>query len=131
MCPSLSRLGPRSFCYHDHSDSPSSPSLCPCRTYKGRAYVFGVTPFYKVNIAYILKVDWANLAAIDLSQAKTLEGRKSLVKQVHDAIKNDGFLFVVNHGVKPEQVSFNCSVLEPSEMTTFRFLGCSTSLITP
>ncbi|KAF5363258.1 hypothetical protein D9756_000220 [Leucocoprinus leucothites] len=51
------------------------------------------------------ELDWANLAAIDLSKASTPEGRKGLVKQVHDAIKNDGFLFVVNHGVKPEQIS--------------------------
>ncbi|KXN92322.1 hypothetical protein AN958_08553 [Leucoagaricus sp. SymC.cos] len=50
-------------------------------------------------------LDWADLAAIDLSKAKTFEGRKSLVKQVHDAIKNDGFLFVVNHGATPEQIS--------------------------
>jgi isopenicillin N synthase-like dioxygenase len=50
------------------------------------------------------KVEWADLKAIDLSKAKTLEGRKGLVKQVHDAMKNDGFLFVTNHSVTPEQV---------------------------
>ncbi|KAJ3566782.1 hypothetical protein NP233_g6790 [Leucocoprinus birnbaumii] len=51
------------------------------------------------------ELDWANLAAIDLSIAKTHEGRKSLVKQVHDAIKNDGFLYVVNHGVDSETIT--------------------------
>lgn len=50
-------------------------------------------------------MDWAELAAIDLSKAQTYEGRKSLVKQVHDSMKNDGFLFVVNHGATPEQVN--------------------------
>jgi len=53
----------------------------------------------------ILAVDWANLAVIDLSKATTLEGRKALVKQVHGAIKDDGFLYIINHGIKPEQVS--------------------------
>lgn len=50
------------------------------------------------------QVDWANLAAVDLSKATTYEGRKGLVKQVHDAIKDDGFLFVTNHSATPEQV---------------------------
>ena len=53
----------------------------------------------------ILAVDWANLAVIDLSKATTFEGRKTLVEQVHDAIKNDGFLYIINHGIEPEQVS--------------------------
>lgn len=57
------------------------------------------------------KLDWANLAVIDLSKATTFEGRKTLVKQVHDAIKNDGFLYIINHGIEPEQITrmFNLS----------------------
>ncbi|XP_006456789.1 hypothetical protein AGABI2DRAFT_195789 [Agaricus bisporus var. bisporus H97] len=50
-------------------------------------------------------LDWADLDAVDLSKAKTHEGRKGLVKQVHDAMKNDGFLFVTNHSVTPQQMS--------------------------
>lgn len=52
------------------------------------------------------KVEWADLATIDMTHAGTAEGRKALVKQVHDAIKNEGFLYVVNHGLTEEQVCF-------------------------
>ncbi|KAF5363389.1 hypothetical protein D9756_000242 [Leucocoprinus leucothites] len=48
-------------------------------------------------------LEWADLATVDMSNADTVEGRKALVKQVHDAIKNEGFLYVVNHGFTPEQ----------------------------
>jgi hypothetical protein len=71
------------------------------------------------------EVEWANLDAIDLSKAKTLEGRKGLVGQVHDAMKNDGFLFVTNHGVTPEQVSFYVKpVLNDLSYCILRCLGC-------
>ncbi|KAJ3572266.1 hypothetical protein NP233_g3195 [Leucocoprinus birnbaumii] len=56
-------------------------------------------------------LDWADLATIDMSNADTFEGRQALVKQVHDALKNEGFLYVVNHGLTQEQTErmFNLS----------------------
>lgn len=61
-------------------------------------------------------MEWADLATIDMSHAHTLEGRKALVKQVHDAIKSEGFLYVVNHGLTSEQVCF-CFRLRPTYKT--------------
>ncbi|KAF9444189.1 Clavaminate synthase-like protein [Macrolepiota fuliginosa MF-IS2] len=48
-------------------------------------------------------LDYADLPIIDLSKAATTEGRNGLVKQVTDAMTNQGFFYVVNHGYTPEQ----------------------------
>lgn len=105
-CPSILTIQDK-LTKHDYRNS--DPSSFPFRsrpTYQGGLYVWRILcPIRTCHSLIALSVDWANLAAIDLSKAKTLEGRKSLVKQVHDAIKDDGFLFVVNHGATPEQVS--------------------------
>ncbi|KXN92344.1 hypothetical protein AN958_08575 [Leucoagaricus sp. SymC.cos] len=47
-------------------------------------------------------VDWAGLQMLDFSDSGTNEGRKALVKQVHDALKNEGFLYIVNHGLSAD-----------------------------
>ena len=56
----------------------------------------------KITLA---SVDWADLAIIDFSEARTPEGRAKLAPQVRDAMRTVGFLCVVNHGVTQAQVS--------------------------
>lgn len=53
---------------------------------------------------FTFSVDWADLAFIDLSQAKTPEGLIALSKQVRDAMTTTGFFYAINHGYTPEQV---------------------------
>lgn len=60
--------------------------------------------YYPDWLRYVDVVDWADLAVVDMSNAHSPEGRRQLTKQVHDAIKNEGFLYVVNHGIPAEQV---------------------------
>ncbi|EKM75875.1 hypothetical protein AGABI1DRAFT_45747 [Agaricus bisporus var. burnettii JB137-S8] len=54
-------------------------------------------PLTNVNLEY------ADLPIIDLSKAKTAEGRKLLAKKVVDAMTNQGFFYVINHGYTSEQ----------------------------
>jgi hypothetical protein len=49
-------------------------------------------------------VEFADLAIIDLSKAKTEEGRAALVQQVREAMTTNGFFYVVNHGYTQAQV---------------------------
>jgi isopenicillin N synthase-like dioxygenase len=49
-------------------------------------------------------VEYADLAIIDLSKAGTLEGRFELAKDVREALRNQGFFYVVNHGYTLAQV---------------------------
>ncbi|RPD60545.1 Clavaminate synthase-like protein [Lentinus tigrinus ALCF2SS1-7] len=48
-------------------------------------------------------VDWAEFPLIDLSKAKTPEGRAELAPVVRDAMRTHGFLYVVNHGLTQAQ----------------------------
>ncbi|KAF5358211.1 hypothetical protein D9756_001600 [Leucocoprinus leucothites] len=48
-------------------------------------------------------LDYAELPIIDLSKAITPEGRVELAKLVTEAMTNQGFFYVVNHGYPPEQ----------------------------
>ncbi|KAF8214422.1 hypothetical protein K438DRAFT_1562644 [Mycena galopus ATCC 62051] len=68
------------------------------------------------------KLDYADLAVIDLSKAQDAEGRAKLASQVSDAIKTQGFFYVINHGYTSAQtarmfdiadVPFTC--VEPEE----------------
>jgi isopenicillin N synthase-like dioxygenase len=52
-------------------------------------------------------VEWAELATVDMTNAHTCAGRKALVQLVHDAIKDEGFLYVVNHGLTSDEVLFS------------------------
>jgi isopenicillin N synthase-like dioxygenase len=49
-------------------------------------------------------VDYADLSVIDLSKAKTAEGRKGLADQVVKAMQSEGFFYVINHGYTQEEV---------------------------
>ena len=50
-------------------------------------------------------MDWADLPVIDISKAKTPEGRKELAPAVRDAMRIHGFMFIVNHGLTEVEVS--------------------------
>ncbi|KAK0498969.1 hypothetical protein EDD18DRAFT_1460971 [Armillaria luteobubalina] len=50
-------------------------------------------------------LDYADLAIIDLSKASTEAGRAELTAQVCEAMKKQGFFYVVNHGYTPEQTA--------------------------
>ncbi|KAF7762310.1 hypothetical protein Agabi119p4_8903 [Agaricus bisporus var. burnettii] len=50
-----------------------------------------------------VNLEYADLPIIDLSKAKTAEGRKLLAKEVVDAMTNQGFFYVINHGYTSEQ----------------------------
>ncbi|VDB84762.1 unnamed protein product [Peniophora sp. CBMAI 1063] len=45
-------------------------------------------------------IHWADLAVIDLAKAKTPEGRAEQVRIASNAMHNDGFFYVVNHGLE-------------------------------
>ncbi|PIL28642.1 hypothetical protein GSI_08684 [Ganoderma sinense ZZ0214-1] len=44
-------------------------------------------------------LDYADFPIIDISKAKTPEGRKELATVVRDAMRTYGFLYIVNHGL--------------------------------
>lgn len=48
-------------------------------------------------------MDYADLAIIDLSKAKTPEGRAALANDVRDALSTTGFFYVVGHGYTQEE----------------------------
>ncbi|KAI0672039.1 Clavaminate synthase-like protein [Trametes maxima] len=43
-------------------------------------------------------LEWADLPIIDISKAVTPEGRSELAPRVRDAMRTQGFLYVINHG---------------------------------
>ena len=49
-------------------------------------------------------MDYAELRVIDLSKLGTTEGRAELVKQARDGMREQGFIYVINHGLSQEQV---------------------------
>jgi isopenicillin N synthase-like dioxygenase len=48
-------------------------------------------------------LEYADLAIIDLSKADTSEGRADLARQVYGAMSTQGFFYVINHGLSPEE----------------------------
>ncbi|KAH9934534.1 Clavaminate synthase-like protein [Epithele typhae] len=50
-------------------------------------------------------LDWAELPILDISKAHTPEGLAELAPVVCDAMRTQGFLYVVNHGLTQAQVS--------------------------
>lgn len=50
------------------------------------------------------KLEWAELDVIDLARAKTPEGRAEQVEKARNAMHNQGFFYVVNHGLDRTQV---------------------------
>lgn len=51
-----------------------------------------------------MAVDYAELAIIDLAKAGTPEGRAELAIQARDAMREQGFFYVINHGWDQKQV---------------------------
>ncbi|KAJ7933066.1 hypothetical protein B0H13DRAFT_2511538 [Mycena leptocephala] len=51
------------------------------------------------------KLEYADLAIIDLSKAETEAGRKALAAEVVQAMTTHGFFYVVNHGYTQEQTT--------------------------
>ena len=49
-------------------------------------------------------MEYADLAIIDLEEAKTPEGRARLAPRVRDAMRDIGFIVLINHGYTKEQV---------------------------
>ncbi|KAF5352063.1 hypothetical protein D9758_009429 [Tetrapyrgos nigripes] len=58
---------------------------------------YTLPPITKENL------DYADLPIIDLSKADTSEGRAALARQVCDAMTNQGFFYIINHGLSPAQ----------------------------
>ena len=52
-------------------------------------------------------VDYAGVPVIDFAGVHTPEGRLELAPKVRDAMRNYGFMCVVNHGLSQAQVSGN------------------------
>ncbi|KAF7343273.1 Clavaminate synthase-like protein [Mycena venus] len=72
------------------------------------------------------KLDYADLAVIDLSKAQDAKGRAELAIQASDAMKNHGFFYIINHGYTSSQtermfdiadVPFSC--VEPDEKRVY------------
>lgn len=66
-------------------------------------YLFGVLADWLTDVR--IAVEYADLAVIDLSKARTESGRKALADQVVKAMATHGFFYVINHGYTQEQVS--------------------------
>ncbi|KAI0267717.1 Clavaminate synthase-like protein [Gloeopeniophorella convolvens] len=49
-------------------------------------------------------LEWANLEVIDLAQARTPEGRTEQVEKARNAMHNQGFFYVINHGLDQSEV---------------------------
>ena len=52
-------------------------------------------------------MEWAELAIIDLSKAKTPEGRIQVANQARDAMRGVGFFYLINHGYTPAEVKYH------------------------
>ncbi|KZS93500.1 Clavaminate synthase-like protein [Sistotremastrum niveocremeum HHB9708] len=61
------------------------------------------TPHYVHPPPTTEPLDYADLEVIDLSLARTPEGRKALANQVRNAMRTSGFFYCINHGYTPEQ----------------------------
>ena len=48
-------------------------------------------------------VDWAEFPIVDISKARTPEGRVELAPIVRDAMRTYGFMYVINHGLTQSQ----------------------------
>ncbi|THU84387.1 Clavaminate synthase-like protein [Dendrothele bispora CBS 962.96] len=60
-------------------------------------------PHYVLPSVTKEELDYADLPVIDLSKGDTPEGRSALAAQVCDAMTNQGFFYVINHGYTPAQ----------------------------
>ncbi|KAJ7088430.1 hypothetical protein B0H15DRAFT_841338 [Mycena belliarum] len=60
-------------------------------------------PLYTAPPPSSEKLEYADLAIIDLSKSKTAAGRKALAAEVVNAMTTHGFFYAVNHGYTPQQ----------------------------
>ncbi len=49
-------------------------------------------------------MEYADLTVIDLSKVNTTEGFAELATQARDGMREQGFIYVINHGLTQEQV---------------------------
>ncbi|KAF9238970.1 Clavaminate synthase-like protein [Melanogaster broomeanus] len=61
-------------------------------------------PHYVPAPATNEKLDYADLAIIDLSKATNSAGRAQLAQEVKDAFRTHGFFYVINHGYTQAQI---------------------------
>lgn len=73
-------------------------------------------------------VNWAELPIVDLSKAATPEGRAELVPVVREAMHTYGFMYVINHGLSPMQVSL---VLQHYSFSTDTIADTTNGSISP
>ncbi|KAJ7851329.1 hypothetical protein B0H13DRAFT_2400039 [Mycena leptocephala] len=69
------------------------------------SYTAPAPPPYVAQPASKEKLEYADLAIIDLSKAKTEAGRKALTAEVVSAMHSHGFFYVINHGYTQEQTT--------------------------
>ncbi|KAJ7233610.1 hypothetical protein B0H12DRAFT_1143623 [Mycena haematopus] len=70
-----------------------------------RLYTAPPPPPYCAPPASKEELEYADLAIIDLSKAKTAAGRKALAAQVVSAMASHGFFYVINHGYTQQQTT--------------------------
>ncbi|KAF9011697.1 Clavaminate synthase-like protein [Cyathus striatus] len=63
------------------------------------------TPHYVPAPPTNADLDYADLPVIDLSKATTSAGRQELAVRARDAMTNDGFFYVINHGYTPVETA--------------------------
>ncbi|KAF7797980.1 hypothetical protein EIP86_009187 [Pleurotus ostreatoroseus] len=63
----------------------------------------GAIPHHAPPPATKEELDWADLPILDLSKAATPGGLAALAQQARDAMRDQGFLYVVNHGLSNSQ----------------------------
>ncbi|EGO01206.1 hypothetical protein SERLA73DRAFT_105822 [Serpula lacrymans var. lacrymans S7.3] len=64
---------------------------------------FPPTPLHTPPPSTKEKLDYADLAVIDISKARTAEGRLELAAEVKNALLTHGFFYVINHGYKQDE----------------------------
>jgi len=60
-------------------------------------------PHYVPGPPTQVNLDYADLTIIDLAKASTPEGRAELAAQARDAMREQGFFYVINHGYSQQQ----------------------------
>jgi len=90
-------------------------------------------PTYVFPPASQEKLEYADLAIIDLSQASTPEGRIRLSAQLSEAMKSVGFCYAINHGYSPAQTNKIFSIANlifdaVSDAEKKRYTGQSTAI---
>ncbi|KAI0819372.1 hypothetical protein BC628DRAFT_1476307 [Trametes gibbosa] len=60
-------------------------------------------PHYVPALPTKEELEWADIPIIDISKAATSEGRAELAPRARDAMRNQGFLYIINHGYSQMQ----------------------------